>query len=96
MDKLDKILKDVLSKTDLSGATEAAQICYLANRWANGRFEAISFQKGCLKLRACNHCAAQEGQMLEEELKDYLKEVVEDKVQRIRWIVSKSDSRDKF
>lgn len=90
MDKLDKILKVVVNRKGLKKATDAARICYLANMWAKGRFEAISFDKGVLKLRADNHCAAQEAQMLEEDLCDHLAEVLESHVvKRVRWQVSK-------
>lgn len=90
MDKLDKIIKIMVNKRGLKKATDAARICYLANTWAKGRFEAISFDRGALKLRADNHCAAQEAQMLEEELLEYLEEILESKiVLRVRWQVSK-------
>lgn len=88
MDKVGKILKVVLNKKDLSKAAEAAQICYLANDWGKGRFEAVSFARSVLKLRVDNHCAAQEAQMLEEELLEYLEEMVGRKVKTIRWQIA--------
>jgi len=94
MDKLDKILKVVVNKKGLGLATDAAQICYLANAWASGRFEALSLSRGTLKLGALNHCQAQECQMLEEELMEYLEEVSAIKIMRIKWEIAtkKADS----
>lgn len=90
MYKLDKILKIMVNKRGLRKATDAARICYLADEWAKGRFEAISYDRGVLKLRCDNHCAAQEAQMLEEELLEYIGEVMESGVvKRVRWQVSK-------
>ncbi len=90
MDKLDKILKVVVNQKGLRKAADAARICYLSNKWADGRFEAISFERGALKLRCDNHCAAQEAQMLEDDLLDYLEEILGGRtVRRIRWQVSK-------
>ena len=88
MDKIDKILKVVVKKKGLSLATDAAQICYLTSKWANRRFEAISLSRGTLKLGAKNHCQAQECQMLEEELLEYLEEVSAIKIQRISWQIA--------
>lgn len=85
MDKINRILKVVVNKKGLQKATDAAQICYLANQWANGRFEAISFSQGCLKAGVKNYCQAQECQLLEEDLLDYLNEVTGSRINRIRW-----------
>ena len=91
---MDKILKVVVNRKGLRKATDVARICYLANLWGKGRFEAISFDKGVLKLRADNHCAAQEAQMLEEDLCDHLAEVLgSNVVRRVRWQVSKENSK---
>ena len=88
MDKLGKILKIVVNKKGLKKAAEASQICYLANCWGKGAFEAVSFSGSALKLSVKNHSQAQEVQMREEDLLDYLEEVIgRRQVLRIRWQV---------
>jgi hypothetical protein len=96
MDKINKILQSVVKKKGLSLATDAAQICYLTNKWADGRFEALSLSRGTLKLGALNHCQAQECQMLEEELLEYLEEVSAIKVERIRWEVAEKKEEQNY
>jgi hypothetical protein len=85
MDSINKILQVVVNKKGLKKATDAAQICYLANKWADGRFEALSLSRGTLKLGVKNHCQAQECQMLEEDLLGYLEEVSTTRVNRVKW-----------
>ena len=86
MDKIGKILKVVVNKKGLAKAANASQICYLANRWGEGSFEAISFSGSSLKLMVKNHAQAQEVQMSEEELLDYIEEMIGSRqVRRIRW-----------
>lgn len=92
MEKINYTLKRVINKKGLYLATEAARVCYLANEWAKGRFEAISFSRGALKLRVDNHAATQECQMLSQRLIEHLNDVLDGEViKRVRWQVSKAN-----
>lgn len=70
MDKIDKIIRDRLAKNKSLGAYQSAQICFLADKWGNGRFKAVSFQKGVLKVSVGSSSAASELKMQEDELID--------------------------
>lgn len=68
MDKLNKILRPALAKKGLLGAATSAEICFMAEKWGNGRFCAISFSKGVLKLMVEGSSAASELSMEQENL----------------------------
>lgn len=72
MDKLDKFLRPALAKRGLLGAATSAEVCFLADKWGNGRFSAISFSGGILKLSVASSAAASELQMEEENLVQFL------------------------
>lgn len=72
MDKLDKILRPSLAKKGLLGAAISAEICFLAEEWGKGRFQAISFSRGILKLSVESSSAASELSMEQDKLISYL------------------------
>lgn len=72
MEKLDKILRESLTKKGLSRATSGAMVCFYADEWGNGLFQAISFSGGILKVSVCSSPASSELQIKENELIDYL------------------------
>ena len=85
MDKLGKILRPALAKKGLLGAATSAEICFLAEEWGNGRFEAISYSKGILKLSVVGSSAASELSMKKEELISYLnKKLGREHVKQVR------------
>ncbi len=89
MDKIGKVLKGSLGKKGLMGAATSAHICFLAEKWAKGRLEPISYSKGVLKVSVKSSAHAQEMSMKEEEIISYINEKIERKcVKRVR-IVSR-------
>jgi len=89
MDKISKILKGSLGKKGLMGAATSAHICFLAEKWARGRFVPISYSKGVLKVSVKSSAHAQEVSMKEEEIILYINEKIERKcVKRIRIVNS--------
>jgi hypothetical protein len=89
MDKLDKFLRPALAKRGLLGAATSAEVCFLADKWANGRFYSISFSKGVLKLSVPSSSAGAEISMEEEKLLNFLnKEIGREAVKSIRIVNS--------
>lgn len=76
MDKLDKFLRPALAKRGLLGAATSAEVCFVADKWGNGRFSAISFSKGILKLSVRSSAAASELSMESENLIRFLNEKI--------------------
>ena len=74
MDKINKILKGALGKKGLMGVATSAHICFLAEKWAKGRFEPISYSKGVLKVSVKSSSHAQEMSMKENEICEYINE----------------------
>jgi len=72
VDKLDKFLRPALAKRGLLGAATSAEVCFLAEKWGNGRFCCISFSKGVLKLSTPSSSAASELQMDIDKLIKFL------------------------
>jgi hypothetical protein len=72
MDKLDKFLRPALAKRGLLPAATSAEVCFLAEEWGNGRFLAISFSKGILKLIVPSSSAASELSMEQDNLIEFL------------------------
>lgn len=86
MDQVGKHLLRVMAKRGLAGAAIGSQICYFADKWADGRFRAISFSRGVLKVSVRSSAAAQELSMDEEKLIKYLNsKIVKPIVKRIRF-----------
>ena len=87
MDKIGKILKGSLGRKGLMGAATSAHICFLAEKWARGRFEPKSYSNGVLKVSVKSSAHAQEMSMKEEEIISYINEKIERKcVKRIRFL----------
>lgn len=87
MDKIDKVLKSGLGKKGLMGAATSAHICFLAQKWARGRFEPISYSRGVLKVSVKSSSHAQELSMQECEICEYINDKLGRKcVKRIRII----------
>lgn len=85
MDKLDKFLRPALAKKGLLGAATSAEVCFLADKWGNGRFSSTSFSKGVLKLSVLSSAASAELSMQEEELINFLnKRIGRESVKSIR------------
>ena len=72
MDKLGDILHRALAKRGLLGVVTSAEVCVLAQDWGKGRFHAVSFSRGVLKLSVSSSPAASEVQMVVGDLIDYL------------------------
>jgi hypothetical protein len=72
MEKLDKILKRTVSKKTSAKPLQAAEICFYANEWGNGSFEAVSFSGGILKLFVESSPAASELFAKQGELADHV------------------------
>jgi len=85
MDKLSKILLPALAKKGLGKATSSAMICFYAEKWGNGRFKAISFSEGLLKLSVKSSSQAMELDMQKGELLEFLKQYVGKKRIKIIW-----------
>jgi len=82
MDKIDKIIRERLAKNKSLESFQSAQICFLAEKWGNGRFNVISFQKGILKLSVGSSSAASELKMQEDQLIDSVNSSIGKKVIR--------------
>ncbi len=80
---LSRILGRRLRSRGLGQASEAAQICAVANRLSRGRFEAIRFRDNRLTLRAINALVAQ-------ELRFELAQLTEQIRQALHWAESRS------
>jgi len=90
MEKINKILTRSLAKKGLYGTARSAQICFYAEEWGKGRFRAVSYTKGVLKVSVSGSCAASELQMEEEKLTQYLNEKLGGEiVKRLKIINSK-------
>ncbi|PIS08100.1 hypothetical protein COT78_00160 [Candidatus Berkelbacteria bacterium CG10_big_fil_rev_8_21_14_0_10_43_13] len=88
MEKLDKILMSALAKKKLSGTIRSAQICFYANEWGKGRFEAVSFLRGVLKVSVNSSPAASELEIQKEELIDSVnKRLGQNSVRSVRIMV---------
>ena len=88
MDKVEFILKRSLAKKGLLGAARSAEICFLAEKAAKGRFQAISFSRGVLKVSAASSAAAQEINMDEERIIDEINHKLgNEAVKRVRIIL---------
>jgi len=72
MERIDKIIKDTLYKKPIGKATRSAMICFYAEEWGKGRFRAISFSTGVLKLLAPSPIEAMELDIVRDDLIDYL------------------------
>jgi len=89
MDKINKILKRSMGKKGLMGTATSAHICFLAEKWARGRFEPISYSKGVLRVSVKSSAHAQEMSMKEEEIIKYINDKIERKcVKKIRFMNS--------
>jgi len=88
MEKLDKILMSALAKKKLSGTVRSAQICFYADEWGDGRFQAISFLRGVLKVSVNSSPAASELEIQKEDLIDSVnKRLGQNSVRSVRIIV---------
>ena len=72
MKQLNDFMWSSLGRKGLKKEAEGAYLCFLATEWGQGRFKAVSFSQGILKLSVCSSPAAQEVQMETEKLSDYL------------------------
>jgi hypothetical protein len=72
MDRISKLLLPALSRKGLAGTATSAQICFYAKKWGKGRFSAISYSKGTLKLSCRSSSAAQDLDMEREKLMDHI------------------------
>jgi len=91
VERLDKILGEVLAKKGLAGATTGALVCFYAEKWSNGRFRAISFSKGVLKVSVESSPAASELQIGEGDLVDFINDKLKKKMVRgVRIIIDSS------
>jgi len=89
MDKVNKILKARLSSNGLYGAATSAQICFLAEKWACGRLNVISYKRGELKILVKSSSAAQEISMQREEMIEYVNKKMErDIVKKVRIVTN--------
>lgn len=85
MDKVEKLLLGAMGKKGLAGAATGSHACFLAEKWGNGRFSAISCSRGILKVSVGSSAAAQELSMDEEKLIDHVNEKMGRKcVKRLR------------
>ena len=72
MDKLGDILDGILAKKGTLRVYSAAEVCFYADTWGKGRFAAISFSRGVLKVSVDSASAAQELQMDSDKLIKHL------------------------
>jgi len=72
MKKLNEFLLPALAKRGLKKTVQSAEVCFFAQEWGKGRFTAISFSRGILKVSVTSSSAAQSLQMDEEKLVDFL------------------------
>jgi len=96
MEKLDKILADVLSKKGLTKTTQGAMVCFYAKEWGNDLFQPISFQKGILKVSVASSPAASEVHIKEAELVDFLNNKLSKQLVRTVRIVVKNNHNRNF
>jgi hypothetical protein len=68
MKKLGDFLLPALARKGLGKEARSALICFLANKYADGRFSAISFSRGVLRVSVTSSAAAQMVQMEEEKI----------------------------
>ena len=80
MDRISKLLLPSLSKKGLAGTATSAQICFYAEKWGKGRFTAISYSKGTLKLSCRSSSAAQDLDMEREKLIDHINSKIKRKI----------------
>lgn len=87
MKKLGDFLMTALNRKGLGKETKSALICFLADKYADGRFKSISFSRGVLKVSCASSSAAQMVQMEEEKIITYLnRELKKETVKGLRII----------
>ena len=85
MEHIGKHLLRVMAKRGLAGVAISSQLCYFADGWSKGRFKAISFSRGTLKVSVRSSAAGQEISMEEEKLVEFLnKKTGREIVKRVR------------
>lgn len=89
MERIDKILKPALAHKGILKQATGAEICFLAEKWGKGRFQAISYSDGLLKLSTASSTASSELHMQTEELSEYLNGKVKWKAVRAIKIVNR-------
>lgn len=72
MKKLGDFLMTALNRKGLGKETKSALICFLADKYADGRFRSVSFSRGVLKVSVTSSSAAQMVQTEEEKIIAYL------------------------
>ncbi len=85
MKKLGDFMMTALNRKGLGKETKSALICFLADKYADGRFKSISFSRGVLKVSVSSSAAAQMVQMDEENIITHLnREMKKETVKSIR------------
>lgn len=74
MERIDKILRPALAHKGILKQATGAEICFLAEKWGKGRFQAISYSDGLLKLSCASSSASSELHMQTEELMEHINE----------------------
>lgn len=87
MERIDKILQSSLAKKGLLQTAKSSEVCFLADKWGNGRFNAVSFSRGVLKVSVSSSPAASELQIDEEKLIEFLNNKIGCLVKQLRIIV---------
>jgi hypothetical protein len=91
MEKLDKILHNSLHRKAIGKVATSAEICFYASEWGNGRFEAVSFLNGTLKLSVPSSPAAADLEIQSDILIDAVnKKCEQNLVKSVRIIIAKS------
>lgn len=84
-----------MAKKGLGKATQGAEICFLADKWGNHRFSAISYADGLLKVSVDSSPAASEIEMQKEVLFESINAKIGYKaVSAIKIVISRPSLRE--
>lgn len=85
MKKVGELLISSMAKKGLAREAIGAEVCFFADGWGKHSFRSVSFSRGILKVSVASSSAAQELQMKEEEIVNYLnKKMGKEIVKRVR------------
>ncbi|MFA5926712.1 MAG: DciA family protein [Patescibacteria group bacterium] len=90
MKKIGEFIFSSMAKKGLIKETVGAQICFYAESWGKYPFRSVSFSRGILKVSVTSSSAAQELQMKEEEIIEYLNKKIGRKIVKGVRIVNNS------
>ena len=88
MDKIGDLLDRSMAKRGLTGTAEGSHVCFLADKYSDTRFTAVSFSRGTLKLSVNSSIDAAEVQIDQDKIISKLNQKIgKDLIKKIRLII---------